>query len=126
MHTTDQLSRKSLNYLTFGLDREAPITVSVPIVQVDEQAQNQAILGVAETLGRRTQIRVSTEVWCKWRGRWRYKRMRARHVTVSCPSPEQAGLVTEAIVAFVKSLEGKCLVPSPDVSSERLEVPEVR
>lgn len=113
MHTADQHSRKSPNYLTFGLNREAPITIRVPVVQVDEQAQNQAILGVAETLGRRTQIRISTEVWCKWRGRWRYKRTRARHVTISCPDPRQASLVIDAVQRFIASLEGKVLAPSP-------------
>src|SRR5215467_1883691 len=45
-------------------------------MQADQQAQNKAILGVAEIMGRRTQIRISPEVWCKWGGRWRYKRLR--------------------------------------------------
>jgi hypothetical protein len=112
MHPQGETSHNSRNYLTFGLEREAPITVRVPVVQADEQAQNKAILGVAETLGRRTQIRLSTEVWCKWRGRWRYKRMRARHVTVNCPNPEQAELVIEAISVFSQSLEGMWLAPS--------------
>ena len=67
---------------------------------------------VAEILGRRAQIRVSTEVWCKWGGRWRYKRLRASHVTVSCPSPEQAELAIEALISFLKQLDGKFLAPT--------------
>src|SRR5262249_3417059 len=112
MHTTRESRRQPPNYLTFGLDRDAPITVRVPTVHADEQAQNKAILGISEILGRRTQIRVSTEVWCNWRGRWRYKRLRARHVTISCPNPEQAELVIEAVAAFAKSLEGLWLARS--------------
>lgn len=82
-------------------------------MQADEQAQNQATLGVAELLGRRTQIRISVEAWCKWSGRWRYKRLRARHVTVSCPNPEQAELFITAILGVAESLNGKWLAPSP-------------
>lgn len=118
MHTGDQRSRKAPNYLTFGLDRDAPITVRVPVVQVDEEAQNRAILGIAEILGRRTQIRIGTEVWCKWRGIWRYKRLRARHVTVSCSNPEQAELLIEAISAFAQSLEGMRLAPSQKAEAD--------
>jgi hypothetical protein len=81
-------------------------------VQADEQAVNKGLLGVAEIMGRRTQIRISPEVW-KWRGRWRYKRMRARHVTISCPNPEQAEIAIEAIVRFAESLDDKWLAPSP-------------
>jgi hypothetical protein len=39
-------------------------TITFPI-----QAQNQGLLGIAEILVCRTQIRINTEVWCKWRGR---------------------------------------------------------
>jgi len=109
MNTSSQSQHQSPNYLTFGLDRNAPLAVRVPSVQADQQAQNKALLGIAEILGRRTQIRISPEVWCKWRGRWRYKRLRARHVTISCANPEQAELVMEAIVRFARSLEGKWL-----------------
>ena len=109
MHTVFQNKKDSVNYLTFGLDRDAPLAVRVPAMQADQQAQNKALLGIAEILGRRTQIRISPEVWCKWRGRWRYKRLRARHVTISCANPEQAELVMEAIVRFARSLEGKWL-----------------
>jgi hypothetical protein len=116
MQNSSEVQPDSRNYLTFGLDRHAPIAVRVPTLQADEQAQNKAILGVAEILGRRTQIRVSPEVWCKWQGRWRYKRMRARHVTVNCPNPEQATLVIEAILAFAKSLDGKWLAPLTEVT----------
>jgi len=111
MHTSSENGRKSSNYLTFGLDKDSPIAVKVPTLHADEQAQNRAILGVAEILGRRTQIRVGIEVWCKWRGRWRYKRMRAQHVTLSCPNPEQAELVIEAFSRFLKSLDGNFLAP---------------
>jgi hypothetical protein len=109
MHTITHDRRESANYLTFGLDRNAPITVRVPTVQADQLGQNQGILGIAEILGRRTQVRISPEVWCKWRGRWRYKRLRARHITVSCPNPQQAELVTELLVRFLKQLDGKFL-----------------
>jgi hypothetical protein len=113
MHINAQDQRESPNYLTFGLDRDAPNAVRIPAMQADQQAQNKALLGVAEIMGRRTQIRISPEVWCKWQGRWRYKRMRARHVTISCPSPEQAELALEAIVSFAQTLEGKWLAPPP-------------
>jgi len=72
-------------------------------------------LGIAEILGRQTQIRISPEVWCKWRGRWRYKRLRARHVTISCPDPDQAELVVEVVARFMRQLEGKWLAPPPDI-----------
>ena len=84
MHHNPRKQRRSRNYLTFGIDRNAPITVKIPELQDHEQAQNRAIMGVAETLGRRTQIRVSVDVWSNWNGRWRYKRLRARHVTINC------------------------------------------
>ena len=113
MHINAQDQRESPNYLTFGLDRNAPNAVRIPAMQADQQAQNKAILGVAEIMGRRTQIRISPEVWCKWRGRWRYKRLRARHVTISCPSPEQAELALQAIVGFVQSLDEKWLASAP-------------
>ena len=113
MHTPSKDQHESANYLTFGLDRNAPNAVRIPVVQADEQAQNKAIMGIAEILGRRTQIRISPEVWCKWRGRWRYKRLRARHVTISCPNPEQADLALEAIVRFAESLESKWIAPRP-------------
>src|SRR5215469_206489 len=109
MHTPSKDQHESANYLTFSLDRNAPNAVRVPTMQADEQAQNKAIMSIAEVLQRRTQIRISPEVWCKWRGRWRYKRLRARHVTISCANPEQAELVMEAIVRFARSLEGKWL-----------------
>jgi hypothetical protein len=115
MHNSGAARPDSRNYLTFNLDRSAPISVRIPSLHADEQAQNNAILGVAEILGRRTQIRISTEVWCKWQGRWRYKRMRARHVTVNCPDPEQAALAIEAVLAFAKSLDGKWLAPPSPV-----------
>jgi hypothetical protein len=110
MHTSSQDDHEPTNYLTFGLDREAPIVVKIPSMQADQQAQNEGLLGVAEILGRRTQVRVSTEVWCKWRGRWRYKRLRARHVTISWPNPEQAGLVIDMLTAFLQQLDGTFLV----------------
>ena len=113
MHSPSEEHHESGNYLTFGLDRNAPITVRTPDMQADQQAQNKAVMGVAEILGRRTQIRISPEVWCKWRGKWRYKRLRARHVTISCPNPAQAELVVEAVATFVRQLEGKFLAPGP-------------
>ena len=54
MHDNAAKQPRSKNYLTFGIDRNAPITVKVPEVQDHEQAQNHAVMGVAETLGRRT------------------------------------------------------------------------
>ena len=113
MHNKVERPSVSRNYLTFGVDRDAPITVKVPVVQVDEQAQNQAILGVAELLSRRSQIRISVEAWCKWNGKWRYKRLRARHVTISCPNPEQAELVIEVLTTFLQQLDGLLLAPTP-------------
>ena len=113
MHTTRESRRQSRNYLTFGLDRDAPITVKVPVLHAEERAQNRAILGVAETLGRRTQIRISAEAWCKWSGKWRYKRLRSRHVTVSCPNPEQAELVIDTSISFLEQLHGLFLARAP-------------
>ena len=113
MHSPSEEQHVSANYLTFGLDRNAPITVRVPNMQADQQAQNKAIMGIAEIMGRRTQIRFSPEVWSKSDGRWRYKRLRARHVTLSCSSPEQAELAIKAIAQFAESLDGKWLAPPP-------------
>src|SRR5262249_5344946 len=110
MHDASRKRHSLKNYLTFGIDRNAPITVKVPEVQDHEQAQNRAIMGVAESLGRRTQIRVSVDVWIKLGGRWPYKRLRARHITINCPSPEQAEIVIEAIVKFTKSIDGNLLL----------------
>jgi len=115
MHTDFPTPRESRNYLTFGLDRDAPNAVRVPKMQADQQAQNKAILGVAEIMGRRSQIRISPEVWCKWRGRWRYERLRATHVTISCPNPEQAQLALDTIMRFAEVLDGKWLAPAPPV-----------
>ena len=113
MHAVSDERAESSNYLTFPVDKNAPITVRTPKMQAEHQAQNEGLLGVAEILGRRTQIRISPEVWCKWRGRWRYKRLRARHVTISCPNPEQADLVLDAIARFAESLDGKSLAIPP-------------
>jgi hypothetical protein len=118
MHTSSQDQRESANYLTFGLDRNAPLTVKVPTMQADEQATDKGLSGIAEVMGRRTQIRISPEVWCKWRGKWRYKRLRASHVTISCPDPEQAELALETIVHFAKSLAGLRLAPSPEIAKD--------
>jgi hypothetical protein len=109
MHHNSSNQHRSRNYLTFGIDRNAPITVKIPELQDHEQAQNRAIMGVAESLGRRTQIRVSADVWAKWNGRWGYRRLRARHVTINCPTPEQAQLAIETIVKFAELLDGKWL-----------------
>ena len=113
MHTDFPAPRESPNYLTFGLDRNAPNAVRVPAMQADELAVNKGLLSISKAVGRRTQIRISPEAWLKWRGRWIYKRLRARHVTISCPDPEQAELFLEAIVGFARSLEGKWLAPPP-------------
>jgi hypothetical protein len=109
MHTPSETRRKSPNYLTFGLDKNAPLAVRVPSVHTDQQAQNKMLLGIPETLGRRTQIRISAEVWCVWSGRWRYKRTRARHVTISCPTPGQAEALIELVCQLLKSLDGQWL-----------------
>jgi hypothetical protein len=113
MHDNSSKQHRSRNYLTFGIDRDAPITVKTPELQDHEQAQNMAIMGVAESLGRRTQIRVSVEIWSKWNGRWQYKRFRSRHATVSCPNPEQAEIMIEAVLAFAKSVDGNWLARTP-------------
>jgi hypothetical protein len=123
MQRSSQSQRESGNYLTFGLDRNAPLTVRVPTMQAEQQAQNRALLSIAEILGRRTQIRISPEVWCKWHGRWRYKRLRARHVTISCADPDQAGLVLEALVGFLRTLDGKWLTYAPEAAPGALETP---
>lgn len=109
MHNEAKTPRKSPNYLTFGLDRNAPLVVRVPSVHIDQQAQNKMLLGIPESLGRRTQIRISAEVWCVWSGRWRYKRTRARHVTVSCATPGQAEALLDAVEQFLMRLDGKWL-----------------
>ena len=109
MQTISRSEKRPTNYLTFGLDRSAPNTVKAPLLQDHERAQNRALLAVPEMLGRRTQIRISVESWCKWNGRWQYKRLRSRHVTISCPNPEQAELAIEAVLRFAQSLDSKLL-----------------
>jgi hypothetical protein len=51
MHSPSEEQQVSANFLTFGLDRNAPIAVTVPVTQADEQAQNKAVMGIAEILG---------------------------------------------------------------------------
>ena len=97
-------------------DTSVPITVDIPRMQDATRAENRAVMAVSETLGRRVRVRIQPEIWVKWGGkRWNYRRARQRGVTVSCPSPEQAELAMEAILAFAQSLEGKWLAPSPEV-----------
>jgi hypothetical protein len=64
--------------------------------------------------GRRVRFRIQPEIWPnEAEKRWNYLRVRQRGVTVSYPSPEQADLAMEAILAFAQSLEGKGLARFP-------------
>jgi hypothetical protein len=95
-------------------DTTAPITVEMHEVQEETRAENRAVMGVSETLGRRVRFRIQPEIWVKWGGkRWNYRRARQCGVTLSCPTSEQAELAIEAISAFAQSLEGKRLAPPP-------------
>ena len=95
-------------------DTSAPTTVEMHDMQDETRAENRAVMGVSEILGRRVRVRFQPEIWVKWGGkRWNYRRARQCAVTVSCPSPEQAELVMQAILAFAKSLGGKWLTESP-------------
>ncbi len=95
-------------------DTTVPNKVDVHQVQDQTRAENRAVMAVSEILGRRVRIRIQPEIWVKWGGRrWNYRRARQCGVTVSCPSPEQAELVIQAIAAFAQSLEGKWLAPPP-------------
>ena len=110
MQPSDQSDATSRNCLPFAKDRDAPIVVRRASVQAEDKAVNEVRLALADSdYGRRTQIRISTEVWGKWGTRWRYKRLRGCHVTVSCPSPRQAELTIDAVPRCLEQLNGKWL-----------------
>jgi hypothetical protein len=91
-------------------DTSAPITVEVGEVLEHNRAVNRAVMNTCQILGRRVRIRIQPEVWTKWNGKWSYRRVRQSGVTVSCPNPDQAELVTEAISRVLKGMDGKFLV----------------
>jgi hypothetical protein len=95
-------------------DTTVPITVEMHDVQEETRAENRAVMGVSETLGRRVRVRIQPEIWVKWGGkRWNYRRARQCGIAVSCPNPEQAELFIQAMHDFAASLTGKWLAPSP-------------
>jgi hypothetical protein len=111
MQPTDQSHQTSRNSPPFAKDRDAPIFVRRASVQAEDKAINKAVIGLADSdYGRRTQIRVSTEVWGRWGTRWRYRRLRGCHVTVSLPTPHQAELTIDVVRRFLEQLNGKWLV----------------
>ena len=111
MQPSTQAHPTSRNSPPFAQDRDAPIVVRCASVQAEDKALNDYRLALADSVyGRRTQIRISTEVWGKWGPRWRYKRLRGCHVTVSCPSPRQAELTIDLVPQLLERLNGKWLL----------------
>lgn len=110
MQPSDQDLPTSHNTLPFAKDRDAPIFVRPASVQAEDKAINEVRLELADSdYGRRTQIRISTEVWGKWGARWGYKRLRGCHTTVSLPDPHQAELTIDLVRRLLEQLDGKWL-----------------
>jgi hypothetical protein len=74
-----------------------------------DDSYNRYIMCERESHGKRTQIRVSFEIWCRSRTRMDYVRPRNKHVVLSFPNAEQAELAIETIRNVCKSMEGKYL-----------------
>lgn len=107
-----------------GDPTSVPITVDMPHVQDTTRAENRAVMAVPESLGRRVRVWIQPEIWVKRGGkRWNYRRARQRAVTVSCPSPEQAELAIDAILAFAQSLNSKWLAPALEAQEQYRKTP---
>lgn len=87
-------------------------TRRIPI-STEERLQNQARLLVRHSFNQRTQLRLFFDCLTRQSGRSTYKRMLGQTVYLDCPTPEQAELAIEAILAFAQSLDGKWLAPNP-------------
>jgi hypothetical protein len=70
---------------------------------------NRFLVHERETHGKRTQIKVSFEVWGRTKGLMRYSRFRNRHVVLSLPSGEQADLAIDTVRAVCAAMHGKVL-----------------
>ena len=112
MHDSTEAPVKVRKHPFLREDTSAPISVEVHDVQDDARAQNHAVMEMCNTMGRRVRIRIQPEVWVKWGGKWNYKRARQRAVTLSCPSPEQAELLIDAIMETLRVFDGKFVAGS--------------
>ena len=74
-----------------------------------DETFNKYVMCAQEVHGKRTQIRVAFEVWCRTRSRMTYARLRNKHVVLSLPDSEQAELIIDTIRQVCKAMEGKHL-----------------
>lgn len=74
-----------------------------------DEMYNRYAMCSSESHGKRTQIRIAFEVWCRPRNRMAYARLRNKHVVLSFPDAEQAELAMETVRNVCKAMEGKHL-----------------
>lgn len=120
----DGVSRKMLSvvesprsFFVFAQDRTLPTRVRTEQARVETKFHNSGVMQVRHSLGQRTNLRVNFEVATRSKGTTVYRRLRQRAAFISCPNPDQAELVVDAIMAFALSLDGKWLTPSNNEST---------
>ena len=107
---------------------EAPNLIEVNSANPVERATNFAMLEQLRLLKRRVRIQFRPEVYVKWGCKpWHYKRLLKVGVVASCPSPEQAMALLDAVQAVVKQFNGKWLQEKPlEISSASAPDPQVK
>jgi hypothetical protein len=111
LQTGVTLIRRERTYMVRSEDLTAPLIVLRDGLQTLQRQVNLGLMHVRHSLRQRTNIRLTFDCLVRRERGSTYKRLSQMSARLSCPTPEQAELAIDAILAFAQSLDGKWLAP---------------
>ena len=117
--------RRVTTYIVRTEDITAPLIVQRDSLETWNKMENSVRLNIRHSLSQRTNIRLQFDCLVKLDRRSAYKNLKRMSARLSCPTPEQAELAIDAILAFAQSLDGKWLAPAQDSSNSQIPQPPI-
>ena len=120
LQTGVTLIRRERTYMVRSEDLTAPLIVLRDGLQTLQRQVNLGLMHIRHSLRQRTNIRLTFDCLVRRERGSTYKRLSQMSARLSCPTPEQAELAIDAILAFAQSLDGKWLAPAQDLSNSQV------
>jgi hypothetical protein len=103
--------KREKTYVVRIQDLNSPVAVLKSTATLFARACNSALMYVRHSLNQRTHVRMTFDAATRVCNRSVYRRLQQVGLVLDCPTPEQAELAIDAILAFAQSLDGKWLAP---------------
>jgi hypothetical protein len=117
--------KREKTYVVRIQDLNSPVAVLKSTATLFARACNSALMYVRHSLNQRTHVRMTFDAATRVCNRSVYRRLQQVGLVLDCPTPEQAELAIDAILAFAQSLDGKWLAPAADLSNSQVPQPPI-